>query len=175
MQGLVENLLELARGDDGMKLHLDDNNLTEGVEEAAEPARPAVKGTPLIEHPTPEQRLQRVCALFERVRLRQALSILLDNAVKYSPEGGRVSIRIAEKDGSLGVEIADTGIGIPEDHIPHIFERFYRAEETRSTEGLGLGLSIARQIAEDQKRSIEVRSKPREGSAFIIRIPRSKV
>ncbi len=175
MKGLVENLLELARGDEGMKLHLKDNNLTEVVEEATESARAAVNGKLLIEHLIPEQRVQRVSAVFDRERLRQALSILLDNAVKYTPEGGRVTMRIVEEDGSVGVEVADTGTGIPEDQIPHVFERFYRAEEARSTEGLGLGLSIARQIAEDHKGSIEVRSKPSEGSTFIIRIPRSKV
>ena len=176
MKGLIENLLELARGDEGMKLHLKDNNLTEVLQEAAESARAAVNGKVLIEYPPPKQRVQEeeegVSAVFERERLRQALSILLDNAVKYTPEGGRVTMRIVEQDGSVGVEVSDTGIGIPEDQIPHVFERFYRAEEARSTEGLGSGLSIARQIAEDHGGSIEARSKPREGSTFIIRIPR---
>jgi signal transduction histidine kinase len=175
MKGLVENLLELARGDEGMKLNLKENDLSEVVEEAADAARASVNGKVLIERPTPQQGVKPVSALFDRERLRQALSILLDNAVKYSPEGGRVTIRIAEEDGSVGVEVADTGIGIPEDQIEHVFERFYRAEEARSTEGLGLGLSIAQQIAEDHRGSIEVRSKPGEGSTFIIRIPRSKV
>jgi signal transduction histidine kinase len=174
MKGLVENLLVLARGDEGMRLHLKDNDLTEVVEEAAESARASVNGKVHIEFPTPQQEVKPVSAVFDRERLRQAISILLDNAVKYSPEGGRVTIRIAEEDGSVGVEVADTGIGIPEDQIPHVFERFYRAEEARSTEGLGLGLSIARQIAEDHRGSIEVRSKPGEGSTFTILIPRSK-
>jgi two-component system, OmpR family, sensor kinase len=172
MKGLVEKLLELARGDEGMKLHLKDNNLTDVVEEAAKSARAAVNGKVLIEDPSPKQGVQQVRAVFDRERLRQALSILLDNAVKYTPEGGRVTMRIVEENGSVGVEVADTGIGIPEDQIPHVFERFYRAEEARSTEGLGLGLSIAQQIAEDHKGSIEVRSKPGEGSTFFIRIPR---
>ncbi len=177
MKGLVENLLELARGDEGMKLHLKDNNLTEVLEEAAESARAAVNGKVLIEYPPPKQRVQEeegVSAVFDRERLRQALSILLDNAVKYTPqeEGGRVSMRIVQEDASVGVEVSDTGIGISEEQIPHVFERFYRAEEARSTEGLGLGLSIARQIAEDHGGSIEAQSKPGEGSTFIIRIPR---
>ena len=178
MKGLIENLLELARADEGMKLHLKDNNLTEVVQEAAESARAAVNGKVLIEYPPPKQRVQEeeeegVSAVFDRERLRQALSILLDNAVKYTPqEGGRVSMRIVQEDASVGVEVSDTGIGIPEEQIPHVFERFYRAEEARSTEGLGLGLSIARQIAEDHGGSIEARSKPRKGSTFIIRIPR---
>ena len=175
MKGLVENLLELARADEGMKLHLKDNNLTEVVQEAAESARAAVNGKVLIEYPPPKQRVQEegVSAVFDRERLRQALSILLDNAVKYTPqEGGRVSMRIVQEDASVGVEVSDTGIGIPQEQIPHVFERFYRAEEARSTEGLGLGLSIARQIAEDHGGSIEAQSKPGEGSTFIIRIPR---
>ena len=70
MMGLVENLLELARGDEGMKLHLEDNDLTEVVEEAAVSARAAVNGKVRIEHPTPKQ---KVSALFDRERLRQAL------------------------------------------------------------------------------------------------------
>jgi two-component system, OmpR family, sensor kinase len=175
MKALVGKLLELARGDEGTELHLKDNNLTDVVQEAAESARAAVNGKVLIEDPTPKQGVQQVRAVFDRERLRQALSILLDNAVKYTPEGGRVTMRIVEENGSVGVEVSDTGIGIPEDQIPHVFERFYRAEEARSTEGLGLGLSIAQQVAEDHKGSIEVRSKPGEGSTFIIRIPRSKV
>ena len=85
-----------------------------------------------------------------------------------------MTISIVEEDGSVGVEVSDTGIDTRGPN-PTRFERFYRAEEARSTEGLGLGLSIARQIAEDHGGSIEVRSKPREGSTFIIRIPRSKV
>jgi two-component system, OmpR family, sensor kinase len=174
MKALVGKLLELARGDEGTELHLKDNNLTDVVQEAAESARAAVNGKVLIEDPTPKQGVQQVRAVFDRERLRQALSILLDNAVKYTPEGGRVTMRIVEENGSVGVEVSDTGIGIPEDQIPHVFERFYRAEEARSTEGLGLGLSIAQQVAEDHKGSIEVRSKPGEGSTFIIRIPRSK-
>jgi two-component system, OmpR family, sensor kinase len=172
MKGLVENLLQLARGDEGMKLHLKVNDLTEVVEEAAESARAAVNGKVLIECPTPKQRVHQVNALFDTERIRQALSILLDNAVKYTPEEGMVTMRVVEEHSSVAVEVSDTGIGIPDDQIPHLFERFYRAEEARSTGGLGLGLSIARQIAEDHEGSIEVRSKPREGSTFIIRIPR---
>jgi signal transduction histidine kinase len=115
-----------------------------------------------------------VSAVFDRERLRQAISILLDNAVKYTPEGGRVTVRTMEEDDTVAVEVSDTGVGISEDHLPHIFERFYRADEARSMEGSGLGLAIARQIAEDHGGSIEVRSKLKEGSTFIIRIPRSK-
>jgi signal transduction histidine kinase len=92
--------------------------------------------------------------------------------VKYTPEGGRVTVRTMEEEDTVAVEVSDTGVGISEDQVPHIFERFYRADEARSTEGSGLGLAIARQIAEDHGGSIEVRSNLGEGSTFIIRIPR---
>ena len=67
-----------------------------------------MNGKVLIERPTPQQGEQQVSAVFDRERLRQALSILLDNAVKYTPEGGRVAMKIGEEDGSVGVEVADT-------------------------------------------------------------------
>ena len=97
MKGLIENLLELARGDEGMKLNLKENDLTEVVEEAAESARASVNGKVLIERPTPQQ---GVSAVFDRERLRQAISILHGQRRKYSPEGGRVTIGIAEEDGA---------------------------------------------------------------------------
>jgi two-component system, OmpR family, sensor kinase len=169
MKGLMESLLELARGDAGMKLHPEHDDLDEVVDGAVEFARAAANGKVVIEHPAPERAVR---VIFDRERIRQALSILLDNAVKYTPEGGRVTVRTMEEEDTVAVEVSDTGVGISEDQVPHIFERFYRADEARSTEGSGLGLAIARQIAEDHGGSIEVRSNLGEGSTFIIRIPR---
>ena len=169
MKGLVENMLELARGEEGSELHLKDNDFAEVVEEAVESASATANGKVIIEHPALER---GISAVFDSERLRQALSILLDNAVKYTPKGGRVTVRITEEEGAVGIEVSDTGIGISEEKIPHVFERFYRAEEARSTAGSGLGLAIARQIVEDQGGSLEVRSNIGEGSTFTIRIPR---
>ncbi len=169
MKGLVESLLELARGEDGSELHLEHNDLAEVVEEAVESASIAANGKVVIGRPVLER---ETGAVFDRGRLRQALSILLDNAVKYTPQGGRVSVKGMEEDGSVKIEVSDTGIGISEEQIPHVFDRFYRAEEARSTEGSGLGLAIARQIAEDHGGTLEVRSKIGQGSSFTMRIPR---
>jgi two-component system, OmpR family, sensor kinase len=169
MKGLVENMLKLARGEEGSELHLKDNDFSEVVEEAVESASAAANGKVIIEHPALERGIRGV---FDRERLRQALSILLDNAVKYTPKGGRVTVRTTEEEGAVKIDVSDTGIGISEEQIPHVFERFYRAEEARSTAGSGLGLAIARQIVEDQGGSLEVRSKIGEGSTFTIRIPR---
>jgi two-component system OmpR family sensor kinase len=169
MKRLVEGLLELAGGDEGMKLHPEHCDLAEVVEEATQSARAAANGKVVIERPASEQPVRAVC---DRERLRQAISILLDNAVKYTPQGGRVTVRTMEEDDSVAVEVSDTGVGISEDQVPHVFERFYRADEARSMEGSGLGLAIARQIAEEHGGRIEVRSHLGQASTFTIRIPR---
>jgi two-component system phosphate regulon sensor histidine kinase PhoR len=98
---------------------------------------------------------------------------LLDNAVRYSPEGGRVDVRLAERDGRAILEVEDTGIGIPTRDLPRIFERFYRVDRARSREtgGTGLGLSIARHIAERHGGRIEVESELGRGTTFRVTLP----
>lgn len=109
----------------------------------------------------------------DEAALERLFLCILDNAVKYTPSGGRVSLEFRLENGEALVEIADTGIGIAEVDLPHIFERFYRADQTRSreTRGSGLGLSIAKWIAEIHGGSISVKSQPLQGSRFLIRFP----
>ena len=92
----------------------------------------------------------------------QVASILLDNAVKYSMDGGSVLVRVKKDDGAA-LEVSDTGIGIPEDQLPLVFERFYRMDRSRTDGGVGLGLSIARQIAEAHGGALQATSARREG------------
>ena len=87
-------------------------------------------------------------ATFDRDRASQAASILLDNAVRYTPKGGNVTVGVREDGDQVALEVSDTGVGIPEEQLPLIFERFHRADPSRAEGGAGLGLSIARQIAE---------------------------
>ena len=98
---------------------------------------------------------------------------VLDNAVKYTPVGGRVTVRASSHPRSAIIEIEDNGIGIAESDLPHIFERFFRADQARSREirGSGLGLAIARWIAEMHQGSIEVTSSPGKGSCFRVLLP----
>jgi heavy metal sensor kinase len=104
--------------------------------------------------------------------LRRLFLILIDNAVKYTPSGGRVSIGLHASDNDAVAEFCDTGIGISDEDLPFIFERFYRADKARSREtGTGLGLSIARWIAEAHGGSIRVESVIGRGAIFQIRIP----
>ena len=105
--------------------------------------------------------------------LRRALLILIDNAVKYTPESGSVMVRLETNKGFAIVSVSDTGIGIAKSDRAHIFDRFWRADKARSREqgGAGLGLSIARWIAEMHRGSIEVESEPGKGSTFHLRVP----
>lgn len=104
--------------------------------------------------------------------LRRLFLILIDNAVKYTPSGGRVLIALKANGNDAVVQVRDTGIGISQEDLPAIFERFYRADKARSREsGAGLGLSIAWWIAEVHRASIHVESVPGEGSTFEVRIP----
>jgi signal transduction histidine kinase len=106
-------------------------------------------------------------------RVRQLLLILLDNALTHTPAGGEVSIGVLRQNGHARVTVSDTGAGIPPSDIPHIFERFYRADKARTREsgGTGLGLAIAKWIVDAHKGDINVKSSPGEGTRVAITLP----
>jgi two-component system phosphate regulon sensor histidine kinase PhoR len=105
--------------------------------------------------------------------LERAVSNLIDNAIKYTRENGRIHVSAAPLDGEVIVEVTDNGLGIPEEDLVRIFERFYRVDRSRSREmgGTGLGLSIVKHVAQAHGGSIDVESEPGKGSTFRLRIP----
>ena len=105
--------------------------------------------------------------------LKQLMRILVDNSIKYTPANGMISLRVEKRDGQAAIIVQDEGEGIPEEAIPHIFDRFYRADEsrTRETGGSGLGLSIAKWIAQRHKGSIEVMSREKIGTRMTVLLP----
>ncbi len=105
-------------------------------------------------------------------RLQRVVSNLLDNALKYTPSLGTVTVSVNEKDNVVAVSVMDTGPGISKNDLPHIFTRFYRCDQSRSQEGTGLGLSLAKAIAEAHGGSISVSSSHGKGSAFTVVLPR---
>ena len=109
----------------------------------------------------------------DETRLRRLFRALTSNAVRYSDPGGEIWIRSRTEDGSVRVEVEDTGIGIPASSVGKIFERFYRVDEARSRDsgGSGLGLCLARWIAESHQGRIEVSSEPGKGSLFRVTLP----
>jgi heavy metal sensor kinase len=107
----------------------------------------------------------------DRDKIMRAFINILDNAIKYTPENGRISIEIIQEIASAIITITDTGIGIPEDDLPHIFDRFYQADKSRSSAGFGLGLSIAKSIIEAHEGSITVESIQHQGTTFLISLP----
>lgn len=128
-----------------------------------------------------EERAVRLVSSIEPVnvigdasRLRQLVANLLDNAVKYSSAGGLVEVRTSASSGYAQLLVRDTGIGIDDGALPHIFDRLYRGDRSRSEPGLGLGLSFVKAISEAHGGTVDVKSAPGEGSTFTLRLPVAK-
>lgn len=109
----------------------------------------------------------------DRVKMEQVFLNLLDNAIKFTPSKGKIAIKAVSTDDSIRIDIEDTGIGIEQKHLPHLFERFYRVDKSRSRElgGTGLGLSIVKHILSLHQGKISVQSQPEKGSVFSVFIP----
>jgi signal transduction histidine kinase len=106
-------------------------------------------------------------------RLAQVLDNLISNALKFSPPGGQVVVRLARADGRARIEVEDTGVGIPAEDLPHLFDRFYRAPNATggAVPGLGLGLMIVRAIVEGHDGEVTVRSHVGSGTTFLVELP----
>jgi len=113
-------------------------------------------------------------AVVDATRVRQAFANLLDNALKYTPEGGNVRLSCVVESGRVTVRVRDTGMGIPPNEQPRIWERLYRGDKSRSQRGLGLGLSLVKAIVEAHHGTVTVKSQQGEGSEFIVTIPQSE-
>jgi signal transduction histidine kinase len=143
--GLIDDILDLSRLGAG-DLVTESVSLTEIAETSVEDVRPqaAEKGIQLVaDWPLSSPQIQA-----QPVRLQQAMTNLLGNAVRFTPEGGKVTIRIKDCEDEVAVEVQDTGMGIPEDELPRIFDDFYRGRNAQAG-GIGLGLSITKRIVED--------------------------
>jgi signal transduction histidine kinase len=168
LQGLVENLLQLARGEKGLKLHKEQINLSLLLADVADSLRPLAE----------DKDLTLTCDLPASLvisgdtdHLIRLIVNLLDNAIKYTEEG-TVILSALESEGNAIIKVADTGIGIPPEHVPHIFKRLYTVDPARSFGGAGLGLSIARQIVQAHGGTIEVQSEVGKGTKFFVYLPK---
>src|SRR5256885_3399296 len=175
MTELLGSLLTLARADEGRAdLHREAVDLRDIIAEAGETgellAEHAGVGIEIRLPPTP------LVLAVDRSRIRQLALNLIENAVKYTPRGGQVSVELGGNDGRAVFTVADTGIGIAPGDLPHVFDRFWRADSarTRTSEraGTGLGLAICKWIAEAHGGTIEVQSRPGRVTTITLGVPR---
>ncbi len=172
MQSLVESLLFIARNDKGtLKMDMDTFDLSVMMHEV-------VKETNLIdiEHEISPEIADRLLFYGSADKLKQAIRVFIDNAIKYTPDGGNIKIKLQTSERHALVAIEDNGIGISAEDLPHIFDRFYRADKSRSrladnpqkTGGTGLGLAIAKIIVEQHRGKIHVDSELNGGTRVTI-------
>jgi signal transduction histidine kinase len=107
----------------------------------------------------------------DRDRMRQVLANLIDNAIKYTPTGGRIEISGRAEHGAAIISVADTGVGVAAEELPHIWDRTYRSDQSRAQRGLGLGLSLVKAVVEAHRGRVEASSKPGAGSTFRLVFP----
>lgn len=170
---LTDQLLTLSREDAGLvPLESQPVDLARLVADATEMMRPLAEAK--------QQTLTlnaRTAAVVngDADRLREVIYNLLDNAIKYTPSEGRIEVTVTEQSGMIAVAVNDTGIGIDADHLPRVFDRFYRVDKSRSREagGTGLGLSIVQSIVSAHSGCVEIFSTPSEGTTCTVLLPRT--
>jgi heavy metal sensor kinase len=173
---LIEELMLLARADSGIQaLNIETLDLAEALREACNEAHGLAEAKQVDFRS--EIPLAPVVVEADAHALHRLFLILIDNGVKYTPAHGQVAVSLKASDGFAVTEVRDTGVGIAEADLPHVFERFYRADKARSRDsgGTGLGLSIGRWIVEAHGGKIEVESTVGQGSLFRVRFPISTI
>jgi two-component system OmpR family sensor kinase len=167
MSVLVEDLLLLARLDDGRPLERERVELDEVVGEAVETAQAVDPDRAIELHAEP------ATVLGDRVRLRQIVDNLLANVRAHTPPGTPASVSVTRRNGSAEISVTDAGPGLDEEHLEHLFERFYRADPSRAraSGGVGLGLAIVAAVAEAHGGTASASSRPGEGTTIAIALP----
>lgn len=171
MDSIVKNLLDLTRFDMEVRtVKLEEINLRTLIEERYEQLK---KVADMKEVGLKITHREDAIVMGDRVKLSQLISNLIENGLKYTPKEGRVEVFLAVFDKNAVIKIMDTGIGISEDHLEHLFDRFYRVDKarTRQVGGLGLGLSICKEIVEAHEGEIKVESKENAGTTFTVTLP----
>jgi heavy metal sensor kinase len=171
MSRLIEDLLALARADARAPLPEEPVRLVEVVHRAVDAAFDVDvvaggDGPPIEVEEDGEVTVRGSGALLQRL-----VGNLVDNAIKFTPAGGRIDVRVARRDGWATLTVSDTGIGMSAEELAHAFDRFWRSDSSRAERGSGLGLSIAKAVAEEHGGEITATSAPGEGTTFVVRLP----
>lgn len=171
LKSIIDNLLTLGKADHGVyDMKLEEVHLDELIKELFADSEMLAESKHIQVELT---KAEPVTIVGDKGRLHQLFLNIVDNAIKYTPDGGHVAISVERRNGTVLVAVEDTGIGIPDSDLDKIFDRFYRVDKARSREmgGTGLGLSIAKWIAELHRGSISVESELNRGSKFTVSIP----
>ena len=171
MSRMIRQLLILARADAGAEVVAEPVEVAGVIRSVGRQASRMSRGAKFHLDAT-TTRLQDAQVNVSAEYLEQQLLILLDNAFKYTPEGGHVHLSAEAGEHTVRLTVTDTGPGIDRDDLPRIFDRFYRGHNVNGTTGTGLGLAIAQWIAHQHHGNIEVESHPGGGSRFTIVVPR---
>ncbi len=163
---LTNDLLVLARSDAGRALRSETVPLAPLVEDVCRQVRLLSEQHTIVCETAPVSNV-----LGDQDAIKQVLLILLDNALKFTPESGTITVGVEQTDRAAAIWVRDTGAGIAPDDLPHIFERFYRSDESRTGSGAGLGLAIAQELIEAQHGEITVKSEVGQGSTFTVTLP----
>ncbi|ASQ93213.1 HAMP domain-containing sensor histidine kinase [Streptomyces sp. 11-1-2] len=175
LQHLIDDLRDLSAADAGeLRLHLAPVDIAHLLAHTATAHHAAAENAGVALRVGAHGDCPEIEA--DQVRLRQVLGNLVANALRHTPSGGTVSLRVRPAGGAVLIEVADTGSGIAADELPHVFDRFWRADKSRSrrTGGSGLGLSIVRKLVEAHGGTVTVRSTVGGGSEFTIRLPHTR-
>ena len=168
--GQINTILELAEIDAGLKvMTMEQVDLALIVNRAVELYQPASEESEISL--TVQIRKQPFGSTGNINSLQRLLANLLDNAIKFTPAGGKISIILATEEKSAVLSVTDNGPGIPRKDREHIFDRFYRGDASRSISGNGLGLALVKSIAEKHNGSVIVESDGKNGSCFIVKLP----
>jgi two-component system phosphate regulon sensor histidine kinase PhoR len=170
---LVKDILVLTQVESGdIKMQFEKINIVEIIDEIFEQLEEKAKKRDITFHLKPKG-ITSAHILADKVRITQVLSNLISNAIKYGNDRGRVTVELFQESKGLKIQISDNGIGISQENIPRIFERFYRVDKSRSRAvgGTGLGLAIVKHILNAHKTTIEVSSKLDKGTTFTFVLP----
>jgi len=170
IQNLTDNLLKLTKSFNQQNKRVEAIKINEVVEYAVKKVNPLAKQKNI----SIETKSENTVIIANEMEMTELLIIFLDNAIKYSTENSQIKITEKKKGNNLELRIKDNGIGIEKKDIPHLFDRFYRADKSRSkndSDGFGLGLSIAKRIIDTNNGKVEVESEIEKGTIFIVTLP----
>jgi heavy metal sensor kinase len=169
MLTMLNTLMDISEAETGaMKLDLESVNISVLIEDVIELYRYVAEDKGIAVHTKASKDL---CLAADPNRMRQILANLLDNAIKYTPSGGKIDIEAHRRQQKIVILVKDTGIGIHREELPRIWDRLFRCDQSRSQKGLGLGLCLVKAIVQAHKGQVEVSSEPGKGSTFIIYLP----